>query len=123
MNCENPWGNMEKSAQRRVTAETERNFFWMTDMQGNYGFYLQIEEMFDDANSLIRLNGVSILKRNSEKRCGEFFLVLHQKEDWQIFCTLCNDLINATYTCSTDTEMFTAFEFRLKRWQNLLSST
>lgn len=118
---ENPWRNMEQSVQRRVDIDTQHNFFWMTDVQGNYGFYLQTERLFDDANNLDRLNGVSILKRNSDKPCGEFFLVLHRKEDWEIFYALCSDLIKAAYKCGTDKEMFAVFETRFRSWQHILS--
>ena len=117
----NPWENMEISTQRRVDIETPRDFFWMTDLQGNYGFYLKREKVFDDAENLIKLKGISILKRNSDRNRGEFFLILHQKEDWQIFQTLCEDLISASYQCKTDEQMFDVFETRLERWENLLS--
>jgi len=118
----NPWENMEKSTQRRVDIETQRDFFWMTDLQGNYGFYLRREKAFDDADNLIKLKGVSILKRNSDKNCGEFFLILNQKEDWQIFYTLCEDLITAAHKSDTDEKMFAVFEGRLNQWKNLLNA-
>lgn len=116
----NPWESMEISTQRRVDIETQHDFFWMTDLQGNYGFYLKREKAFDDADNLIKLKGISILKRNSDKNRGEFFLVLRQKEDWQIFQRLCEDLIKVSYQCETDKQMFDVFETRLERWENLL---
>ncbi len=119
----NPWKDMEVSTQRRVDVETQRDFFWMTDLQGNYGFYLKREKAFEDAGNLTKLKGISILKRNSDKNGGEFFLILNQKEDWQIFHTLCEDLITATHKSATDEKMFSLFEARLKRWENLLKNT
>ena len=41
----NPWENMEISTQRRVNIDTQRDYFWMTDLQGNYGFYLKKREI------------------------------------------------------------------------------
>ncbi len=114
---------MEASTQRRVDVETQRDFFWMTDLQGNYGFYLKRKKAFDNADNSIKLKGISILKRNSDKNCGEFFLILHQKEDWQIFQTLCEDLIKVSYQCETDEQMFSVFETRLEKWKNLLRNT
>lgn len=120
---ENPWQKMEISTQRRVDIDTPRNFFWMTDLQGNYGFYLKRKEAFNDTDNLIKLNGISILKRNSDKNVGEFFLILHRKEDWQIFQILCEDLIAVSHHCDTDEQMFDVFENRFEQWKNLLSET
>lgn len=114
---------MEISTQRRVDIETQRDFFWMTDLQGSYGFYVQRKKTFNDTDKLIKLKGISILKRNSAKNCGEFFLILHQKEDWQVFQILCEDLIEVSYQCDTDEKMFDVFENRFERWKNLLSET
>lgn len=119
----NPWENMPESTQRRVDFDTEHNFFWITDLQGNYGLYLKSDEIFNNDHNLVRLNGISILKRNSDENFGEFFLLLHKKEDWQIFYTLCQDLIKETHKSSTNEKPTATFEMRLKRWQSLLSTT
>ena len=63
------------------------------------------------------------MKRNSDKNHGEFFLILHRKEDWQIFQMLCEDLITVSHQCETDEKMFDAFESRFERWQDFLSET
>jgi Putative PD-(D/E)XK family member, (DUF4420) len=121
--CKNPWEHMQISSQRRLDLDTECNFFWMTDLQGNYGFYLQTNKVFVETNNLVKLKGVSILRRNSDENKGQLFLILHHKEDWQIFLTLCQDLINETHNCKDDEQTLSIFEARLKRWQNLLNTT
>lgn len=120
INNVNPWINMPESSQRRVESDTQYNLFWITDMQGNYGFCLQINELLKNIDDSIKLKGISVLKRNSSQNYGELFLILNKKEDWEIFHTLCADLIATTHRCDTDEKMICAVEIRLKRWQQLL---
>jgi len=119
-NDNSPWKGMEESSQRRVDFETEHNLFWITDLEGKYGFCLQSKNTFDNINPPANLKGISILKRNSNHNYGELFLVLNKKEDWQIFYTLCQDLISITHKYEDDKAMIGAVEIRLKRWQQLL---
>ena len=119
-NIVNPWISMLESSQRRIDSDTQFNLFWVTDLNGNYGFCLQTSEMFRKVDDVIKLKGISILKRNSKKNYGELFLILNKKEDWEIFHTLCEDLITITHVYSTEDKMIYAVETRLKRWQQLL---
>jgi len=118
-NDNSPWENMEESSQRRVDSETEHNLFWITDLEGKYGFCLQSKNIFKDIKPPASLKGISVLKRNSNHKNGELFLVLNKKEDWQIFHTLCEDLISITHKYDNDESMISAVEVRLKRWQQL----
>jgi hypothetical protein len=119
-NHESPWTNMAESSQRRVDFETQHNLFWITDLQGNYGFCLQTKTIVINAENKFNLKGISIFKRNSKKDHIELFLILQKKEDWQIFFVLCEDLIAVTKRYDTDEKMISAVEIRLKRWQQLL---
>jgi len=119
-NSKNPWESMQESSQRRVDFETEHNLFWITDLEGKYGFCLQSKNIFETIKSPANLKGISILKRNSNHNYRELFLVLNKKEDWQIFYTLCQDLISITHKYEDDKAMINAVEIRLKRWQQLL---
>jgi len=116
----NPWLHMKESAQRRIESITEHNLFWITDLEGKYGFCLQSKNLFESIKSPASLNGISILKRNSTYNFGELFLILNSKEDWQIFHSLCEDLISITHKYNNDEAMINAVEVRLKRWQQLL---
>jgi hypothetical protein len=103
-----------------VIIRGSHNLFWITDLEGKYGFYLQSKNRFESIKSPANLNGISILKRNSGYNYGELFLVLNNKEDWQIFHSLCKDLISITHKYDNDEAMISAVEIRLKRWQQLL---
>lgn len=119
-NKNNPWENMPESSRRRVSEETDRNLFWMTDLRGDYGFFIQTADEFDDTKWAINLKGISVLKRNSQDKRGELILVLNNREDWQIFKILCDDLTAEALRCGSDQKMIDAAEARLKRWQRLL---
>lgn len=115
----NPWEKMSESSQRRIDSE-QHDLFWITDLQGNYGFCLQTKTTFSDTKHSANLKGISILKRNSQLDYGELFLILNQKEDWQIFLALCEDLIAVSHRYTSDEKMISAVEVRLQRWQQLL---
>jgi energy-converting hydrogenase A subunit M len=119
-NIESPWSNMEKSSQRRIDFNTSHNLFWITDLHGNYGFCIQAEGIVINSDNKINLKGISVIKRNSNKDYVELFLILNKKEDWQIFLSLCEDLISVTKKYDTDEKMISAVEIRLRRWQQLL---
>lgn len=116
----NPWLGMKESSKRRIDATTSHDIFWVTDLEGKYGFCLQSKNLFESVTAPANLKGVSILKRNSTYNYGELFLILNSKEDWQIFHSLCEDLISITHKYENDEAMVNAVEVRLKRWQQLL---
>lgn len=116
----NPWLSMHESSRRRVDSDTPHNIFWITDLQGNYGFCLQTKNIFKDTDKVASLKGITVIKRNTQENNGELFLILNKKEDWQIFHTLCEDLVAVTHRYDTDEKMISAVEIRLKRWQDLL---
>ncbi len=111
---------MIESSQRRIDSETLHNLFWITDLAGNYGFYLRRNRPFETIETIAKLKGILIVKRNSQNGVGELFLILKNKEDWQIFYTLCEDLVAVAHRYDSEDKMISAVEVRLKRWQQLL---
>lgn len=118
---ENPWARMPSNAKRRIAEWSERDLFWITDIKGSYGFYIQSSEPFDDEFTELSLKGIEIGKRNTESG-ADFFLILADKEDWEIFSILCRDLISAAANAPNDRKMIKVVEARLQRWQRLLKS-
>lgn len=91
---ENPWAQMPLNAKRRIEVWSERNLFWITDLNGLYGFYIQSSTPFEDDAVKLKLRGISIANRNTDEG-ADFFLVLSNNEDWELFYVLCSDLISA----------------------------
>lgn len=115
----NPWLKMLPDSVRRVDSEIAHNLFWMLDQAGNYGFYLKTAKDFKSTEIDIRLRGITLIKRNYEN-CGELFLILNRQNDWELFFSVCKDIISICATYSTNEEMVVAVENRLKRWQAFL---
>ncbi|RTY87552.1 PD-(D/E)XK motif protein [Flavobacterium sp. GSN2] len=115
----NPWVNMDCNAARRIDMEIIHNLFWVQDQMGNYGFYIKTAEIFINTEINIRLKGISFIKRN-ENGFGELFLILNRHSDWELFYTICNDLISVCALHQSNEKMVIAVENRLKRWQIFL---
>ncbi|RWX02207.1 PD-(D/E)XK motif protein [Flavobacterium cerinum] len=115
----NPWLNMKPDSIRRIDSEMNHDLFWMIDQDGNYGFYLKTSEEFKNIEIDIRLRGISVVKRN-HGNAGELFLILNRQNDWELFLSVCNDIISVCATHINNEKMVVAVENRLKRWQVFL---
>ena len=115
----NPWLNMLPDSVRRIDSEIVHNLFWMIDHNGNYGFYLKTSGEFKNTEIDIRLRGISLIKRNFQST-GELFLILNRQNDWELFVSVCKDIISICATKTDNEEMVYAVESRLRRWQAFL---
>jgi hypothetical protein len=115
----NPWVNMHHNTARRIDNEIIHDLYWMQDQIGNYGFYIKTAEIFINTEINIRLKGISFIKRN-ENGFGELFLILNKHSDWELFLSICNDLVSICATHQSNERMVIAVENRLKRWQIFL---
>ncbi len=115
----NPWKTMSKNTQRRVNTELNHNIFWIVDSDGKYGLYIETSSSQNNKIDKINLKGISILKRDIESR-AKLYIGLNNNEDWNIFYSLCNDLIIIAKKYENEKLMFNAIENRLKKWQQFL---
>lgn len=115
----NPWQNMQLNSVRRVDSEITHNLFWMIDQNGDYCFYLKTTEEFKSTEIDIKLRGISLIKRNHQNN-GELFLILNRQSDWELFLSVCKDIILICGSYPNNEKMIIAVENRLKRWQTFL---
>lgn len=115
-----PWSGMTESTRRRVEIISNHDVYWITDIQGRYGIFIASETAFKTTKSSISLNGISVIKRNSELGHGELILLLFEKTNAEIFNKLCEDLISTINQHHSNDAMVSAVEIRLQRWQELL---
>lgn len=115
----NPWEGMGEGSRRRVDTSIKYNLFWILDIGGKYGFYIQSPVFIEDTDKKITLKGITIIRRN-ENNHGSLYLILNNKEEWEIFHTLCEDLIEAAKRCSGEEYVTAAVEKRLVKWQRML---
>ena len=115
----NPWKDMQKNMQRRVDEELKHDIYWIVDSNGKYGFYIEAKTFENDKIDTINLKGISILKKETDNR-AKLFIGLNNNEDWNIFYTLCKDLILIAQKYENEKLMFNSIENRLKKWQQFL---
>lgn len=118
---QNPWAQMKPLSKRRVHNENENNIFWIVSHEGKYGFLIQTRQSFDLTNTQ-ELRGIEILKRNADCGNGEFYLILNDINNWEVFRALCMDLISASIECASEDKMIGSIEIRLRRWQKMLQT-
>lgn len=116
----NPWQDMEKNSQRRISAEAVSDIFWIVNSNGQYGFYFRTSTSFDDTGLITTLKGITTVKQNTDDGGGEIYLFLIDKDDWELFKILCEDLASTAIQCGKDEDVIDAIEIRLRRWQLLL---
>lgn len=116
----NPWEGMINLSQRRIDSDTPHNLFWIIDPQGNYGLRIQTSGFFVNKTDTIKLKGIQLIKDSSQKDQTIFFLILQNKKEWELFCSLCEDLIKVILEYIEGAKMIAAVEQRLRRWQQLL---
>jgi hypothetical protein len=122
-NQELPWTKMAESSKRKIDVIPKHNIYWITDINGRYGIYIASAKRFISEKLTISLNGIEVIKRNSQSGVGELILLLNKKEDSQIFCKLCEDLISTVELHHDNDGMVSAVEVRLQRWQELLKKS
>lgn len=122
-NLKLPWAEMAESSRRRIDVLAKHNVYWIMDINGRYGIYIESAKKFVSEKLTISLNGIEVIKRNAQSGVGELILLLNIKEDSQIFCKLCDDLISTIELYPDNNGMVSAVEVRLQRWQELLKKS
>jgi hypothetical protein len=116
---ENPWKNISYDSQRR--ADINKDIYWVKEPKGDYGICIEIQDENDIEINDIKLKDIEVLKGlHTLKGTLQWFLMLRNIEEWQIFKVLCEDLISVASIAKNEKNMVATMEIRLRRWQNLL---
>jgi hypothetical protein len=122
----NPWGALSPAAGSMVGSRVDpahpRAWWWCVEPGGRYGLALygiSAKELPQDLSSLTGLS-VSIRQQPSD---GTYLLLLllESGAEWQLFHTLCVDLVESTANSVTPDDAVNVAVTRLRRWQRLLS--
>lgn len=116
-----PWLNMQKDTSRRVDIDTLFNFFWITDQKGHYGLLITFEFVLDNITIEDKIKGISVVK-SIEGLLGKLYFVLNNNNDWELFLSVCTDLISTANICENELSMVAALNKRIRRWQKFLSA-
>jgi hypothetical protein len=116
----NPWADMGPY-ERRSVDNLDRSFacYWVTNENGKYGYLIESNEIFELPDKKNKLKGITVNFGNTETG-SEFLMFLEEKENWQIFFALCNDLSKASENQESVNNFILAVQSRLSRWQKIL---
>jgi hypothetical protein len=120
----NPWNEIQKpdvDFNVRLVGETHPlRLYWGRDTQGRYLFiYESAPGMIPDRKSLPKLAGISVAVAFSASNT-KLVLILNDTVNWELFHSLCEDLVRATSTTDKDEHGSIIFLRRLSRWQEFL---
>lgn len=119
----NPWEEMSIGSKRRASMPHE--IFWIKEeIRGDYGLkisfknYSEQAEVFED----IKFRNIEFFKAKSLGREVVWYLLLKEKEEWEIFYKLCTDILEQVDCIKKEETMLTVLVNRLKRWKKLLAN-
>ena len=125
----NPWNEisapLQDVAARRIDHTHPLDLFWAQDALGHYLFVYEIEEPVSLPKiELPKLVGIQALytQPNPDNTRARLILVLNEQSNWEIFLSLCNDLVQTTREAKTSTTAIQAILRRLARWQDFLKN-
>jgi hypothetical protein len=121
----NPWKVIHKPERnlsvRRVNAEHPFNLFWAKDFEDQYIFLIKIQNQNFINVKWPSLIGIEV-KPISDPQSSEarLLLLLKEKDNADIFHTLCIDLAESTVDCKSESALVSRLYQRLNRWQFFL---
>jgi len=122
-NNTNPWKGLSHLERIRVdNKDRVAECYWFSDANGKYGYLVETSKVDIDINSTVNLTGVQV-SVSSSQGVSRLILTLDLKEDWEIFLSLCRDLIDASDNITTIDSFIASIQQRLIRWQSLLKTS
>ena len=120
----NPWDEIEKPDVdfnvKLVGDSHPLRLYWGRDTQGRYLFiYQSAPGVIPDRKSLPKLAGITVAVAFSASDT-KLVLILNDTVNWELFHSLCEDLVRATSTTERDAHGSAIFLRRLSRWQEFL---
>lgn len=123
----NPWQRI-KIPQKdvsalRIDADHPLDLYWAKDHMGRY---LLVYEYPSNSNVIIKnppsLEGIETIANRPSEEISRLILILKEKDNWELFYSLCQDLLRATITSKTPETASGIILTRLRRWQKFLKS-
>ncbi|WP_114571246.1 PD-(D/E)XK motif protein [Exiguobacterium flavidum] len=119
----NPWNEMAFGSQRRATIV--HDIFWIREeLKGNYAIKFSLSNKHKEAFNIedIKLKNIEIIKKENQSGSIEWFLLLKESSESDLFSRLCQDLIDSTQETPDEKSMIIIVVNRLKRWQKFLEN-
>lgn len=126
----NPWSSIERPSQdlsaRRIDATHPHDMFWARDQVGHYLFIFEFAGEASEARQMVLPDLAGIKAQYAPASSGfsrnQFALILNNTSDWELFYSLCFDLVGATRPAPTPQAALQIILRRLARWHEFLKS-
>lgn len=120
----NPWSGIEKPSSefnvRLVVEHHPLRLYWGVDSRGRYLFVVDAAEVaMPVRGTLPDLEGVKVATAVHGGR-GRIVLLLNETPNWELFHSLCNDLVRASGSAHDEIAAVAIVVRRLQRWQDFL---
>jgi hypothetical protein len=127
MKMNNPWNDINSPSQdanaRRVDHMHPLDLFWGKDHLGRYLFIFEYHADSSLAKitppDLVGIQAVYVPAVGQTDK-NRLILLLNEQNNWEIFLSLCKDLIEATHLITNTSTAIQAILLRLERWQEFL---
>lgn len=120
----NPWRDIaipEHEFNVRLASEKHPlKLYWGKDVRGGYLFIIQFsKDVIPDKKNILDLAGMRIAIVPAVD-CCRLVLLLNETSNWELFKSLCVDLISASINASNHAEAIDIIVRRLARWHEFL---
>jgi hypothetical protein len=123
----NPWSVIELPAHdvigRRIDHRHPFDLFWGKDYLGHYLFIFESGDHHYGMQALLPdLVGIKTryLPASQDSPKSRLVLLLNEQQNWELFYSLCNDLIGATRNAASAKSAMEIILHRLERWHEFL---
>lgn len=121
----NPWTPIDQPAKEfnalRVDSNHPLDLFWALNESGKYMFVYEFKAAnVLTASQLPKVAGLNIESRQIDEESKLIVLSLKDKQNWELFYSLCSDLVQATRDSTGHDSAISTFIRRLNRWQEFL---
>ncbi|GIN98106.1 hypothetical protein J6TS1_39760 [Siminovitchia terrae] len=118
----NPWEDIVPGSERLVNKQSRYELLWGVEKNGDYALYIPITNPRNLPKSNISIKHLEIrLYESSTPESYIWVIILKNKQHWNIFKKLCEDLCTVSEVAANEKSMISHLLLRLKNWQELLS--
>lgn len=117
----NPWEDMPLGSRRR--ASIPHDIFWVREeLRGDFGLKISLNHITDSQINVeeMKFRNIEFIKATQSNEKIEWYLLLKETEEWELFLKLCNDLIEQVENVEKEETALNVIVNRLRRWQKLL---
>ena len=117
----NPWIEIDKPIpnkihRKRIDHKHPLDIFWGRDQQNRYLLVCLLGKSIDLSHDLPKVKGIDVVTPNK----NTLILALKENDNWEMFLSLCEDVINSTKAASKECNYLAVILRRLSNWQKFL---